>query len=155
MERLTFLPEERHANPTRLRESDLAWMTRAANSHLSLLPWLNDCLLAGWFGKTSPAFCQLTEEGILEPSSRRWANAGMGGPTESLTLSFSESPKNAAASSLSDILETEGAQERCYLSQKAATGILRRDDARGRKLPERLRRALETAVITYPPKADT
>lgn len=67
----------------------------------------------------------------------------MGSPTECLTLSSSEFPSGAAACSLSDILETGALPPRFYLSPKACAGILRRAEKRGKRLPERLRRALE------------
>jgi hypothetical protein len=79
----------------------------------------------------------------LEPSLDGWRNAGMGSPTEFWTLSIGESHSNAVASSLSDIRETGDVPPRYFLSPKAAAGILRRVDRRGRELPLRLRRALE------------
>ncbi len=77
------------------------------------------------------------------PSSGRWLNSGMGSPTECWTLSTSESPSDAVASSLSDVLETTGAHLLKYcLSPKAAKGILRRAARRGRELPDSLMQAL-------------
>ncbi len=73
------------------------------------------------------------------PSSGRWLNSGMASPTECWTLSTSESPSDAVASSLSDILETTGAHLLKYcLSPKAAAGILRRAERRRRGLPSAL-----------------
>lgn len=52
--------------------------------------------------------------------------------------------KPTVSSSLSDILEPPGPHlQRYYLSQKAATGILRRAAKRGRELPTALQQALE------------
>lgn len=102
----------------------------------------------GWFGKMSPVFCQIMEDGTLVPSSGRWQNSGMGGPTESWTLSTSEYPSDAAVCSLSDVLETQIPPQRYWLSAKACTGILRRNAKRGRKLPSALRAALEAAATT-------
>src|SRR3546814_6167259 len=71
--------------------------------------------------------CALPIYGILGPSSGRWANSGMGSPTAFSTLSTSEFPNGAVASSLSDILETGDLPQRYFLSAKACSGILRRD----------------------------
>jgi DNA (cytosine-5)-methyltransferase 1 len=49
------------------------------------------------FGKTYPVSCHLTEDGILVPSSGRWASWGMGSPTEFSTLNGSEWPSAAVA----------------------------------------------------------
>ncbi len=76
----------------------------------------------GWCGRTSPEFCRLTTDGRLEPSSGSWSNSGMGSPTEFLTLSISEYPKDGAASSLSDILETGDVPRRFFLSATACQG---------------------------------
>ena len=70
----------------------------------------------------------------------------MGGDTECLTLSSSECPNDAVASSLSDILETGDLPPRYFLSRRACEGILRRAEKRGRQLPAPLRQALEAQV---------
>jgi DNA (cytosine-5)-methyltransferase 1 len=68
----------------------------------------------------------------------------MGTPTGCWTLSTSESPSAAVASTLSDILEPPGPHLARYcLSPRAALGILRRAERRGRVLPAALREALE------------
>jgi hypothetical protein len=69
-------------------------------------------------------------------------NSGMGGPTESWTLNTSEYPSDAAACSLSDVLETGDVPLRFYLSARACRGILRRAERRERALPPALRTAL-------------
>ena len=95
--------------------------------------------------RTSLACCQATADRIWVPLSGRWETSGMGSPTEFWTLSSSEFPSAAAASSLSDILESPGAHLRKYfLSAKAASGILRRAAKRGRVLPAQLLGALES-----------
>jgi hypothetical protein len=87
----------------------------------------------------------------LEPSLGRWGHWGMGGPTESWTLSGSEWPSAVAVCSLSQTLETGPLPQRFYLSQKACAGILRRAAKRGKELPHLLRQALEaTAQATEP-----
>lgn len=62
----------------------------------------------------------------------------MASPTECWTLSTSESPSGAVASSLSDVLETQPVPPKYFLSPKAAAGILRRAQRRGRELPAAL-----------------
>ena len=61
--------------------------------------------------------------------------------TELLTRNTGEFPNADAASTLSQILQAE-VPEKYYLSQKACLGILRRASARGKELPEVLRKAL-------------
>jgi hypothetical protein len=67
----------------------------------------------------------------------------MGSPTEFWTLSTSAWPKDASVSLLSDVLEIGDVPERFYLTGRAARGILRRADKRGKAIPMTLRRALE------------
>lgn len=81
-------------------------------------------------GKTSQVSCHLTEDGILEPSSGAWQNAGMGSPTEFSTLSISESPSNGVVLSLLHVLETQSERNKYYLSRKALLGVLRRNERR-------------------------
>ena len=69
----------------------------------------------------------------------------MASPGECWTLNASESPNGAVESSLSDILEPPGEHLLKYsLSPRAAAGILRRSEKRGRALPDALRMALES-----------
>ena len=119
------------------------WMTHVATSCLPLAPLLQDIGPAGWYGRTCPASCRVTEEGILEPSSGCWANSGMGSPTEFWTLNTSEFHSDAVACSLSDILETGAVPRRYFLSATACRGILRRAENRGKDLPPTLLLALQ------------
>lgn len=64
-----------------------------------------------------------------------------------MTLSFGEYPNAENVSNLSQILQV-GVPEKYYLSQKACLGILRRASARGKQLPELLRKALEKQAAT-------
>ena len=59
-----------------------------------------------------------------------------------LTRNGSEWRSVAAVCSLSSILETGNVGHQYYLSQKACDGILRRAEARGKKLPSALQEAL-------------
>ena len=62
--------------------------------------------------------------------------------TEFLTLNTGASPNEEVESTLSEILLAE-VPEKYYLSPKACLGILRRASARGKELPEVLKKALE------------
>jgi hypothetical protein len=72
----------------------------------------------------------------------------MGSPTGFLTLNTSEFHKDAAACSLSDILETGDVPQRYFLSALACKGILRRAAKRGKEFPPALMKALEQVAIT-------
>ena len=150
MKQLTLFAEEPPASPSLSQVSEKEWMTTVVTWPLSLSEFVKRLSRDGYFGKTSPVSCQVTEEKILVPSSGRWAKLGMGGPTESWTLNTSGSPNDAVGSLLSDILETGVVPPRYYLSQKACAGILRRAAKRGKELPERLRVALEQIANPSP-----
>src|SRR5690554_7555143 len=133
----TSLWAERPASPSPSPDSERDWMTRVATSCSPSVRLLAAIGPSGWFGRTSPASCHLTEDGILEPSSGCWQNSGMGSPTGFLTLNTSEwtatlvpSHSDGAVCSLSDILETGAVPQRFYLSGKACRGILRRAEKR-------------------------
>ena len=148
MDQLTFLSEELPASPSALQDSEADWTTTVATWPLSFLGLLNERGPSGWFGRTSPASCHRAEDGTLVPFSEGWSNAGMGSPTECLTLSILEWPKDAAVCSLSDVLETQPVPQRFFLSATACRGILRRAEKRGRLLPPSLQTALEHAALT-------
>ena len=76
--------------------------------------------------------------GQTPDSSWRIITASHGGY---LTLSTSEFPNAENASTLSAILQVS-VPEKYYLSRKACLGILRRASARGKDLPELLKKAL-------------
>ena len=80
------------------------------------------------------------------PSSfEGWQNSGMACAGGYLTLSMPEYHSGAVVCSLSGILETDVPQK-FYLSARAARGILRRAETRGKELPEMLERALTHAA---------
>ena len=73
------------------------------------------------------------------------------------TLNTSDSPNDAVACSLSQVLEISTPQK-YYLSVAACAGILRRAKVRGRKLPEHLQTVLievGQATNQKPPQPDT
>ena len=114
----------------------------AATLSGSFLDWLSASGRAGSSGKMSPVFSRLTLGGRLEPSSGRWRNSGTGCRTGFWTLSSSECPNAAVASSLSDILETGRLPQRYFLSAVACAGILRRAAKQGISVPPMLREVL-------------
>ena len=151
LEQSTFWPEAHLASLSPSPESERDWMMRVATSPLSLLGLLIESGPFGWCGRTCPVCCRLTMDGRLEPSSECWSNAGIGSPTEYLTLNISEYPSDGAASSLSDILETGELPQRYYLTPRACQGILRRAAKRGKELPWALQSAL-LAVASQTPQ---
>lgn len=93
--------------------------------------------------RTFPDYFPQTVDEISPSFSRRWPTSGF---TTSLgecwTADTSECPNGGGEfSSLPDVLEDE-VPARFYLSQKAAAGILRRAEKRGKALPPRLESAL-------------
>ena len=135
MQQSIFLLEEPHAKHSVSQDSEKDWMIRVATSPLNLVDWPRDLIHVGSSGKTSPEFCPVTEDGTLVASSGCFQNSGLGTHTGLWTLNFSESPRTAEESSLSDIVETSGVPRRHYLSEKALRGITRRLETKS-KLPE-------------------
>ena len=149
MQQSMFSSEEPRANHSASPDFAKAWLTLEGTSHSHILQSLNAIGPSGWYGKTSPASCQRTEDGRLEPLSGAWSNSGIARPGECLTLSTCEhaafptlSHSAAVVCSLSHILETGDVPRRFYLTPKACAGILRRAEKRGKKLPIALHRAL-------------
>jgi hypothetical protein len=134
--------------------------TLAEASRWSSSDWRRHFSHGGSSGKTSPASCHKTEDGLLEPSSGRWATSGMGGPTESWTRSMCEwtdtlvlSPSDDAVCSLSHVLEdSRDVPPRFFLSQRACAGILRRAERRGKTLPPMLDQALRQVAGSAEPE---
>ena len=98
-------------------------------------------VLNGSFGKTSRGHCQAAEGRISDAYCPHWMSSGTVWRGGFLTLNFSEYPKDAGVSFLSDILETDPPQK-YYLSAKACEGIIRRAEKRGKPLPPQLDEAL-------------
>jgi len=142
-----FLSEELPAKVSQSQDLEKDLLTHEATLCSPFSLWLKERSQGGLSGKMSPVCCQVTEEGILQPSSLRWGNSGMGSPTGFLTLSTSEWPKDAEESLLSHTLETGDLQQRYYLSPTACRGILRRAEKRGKQLPQMLKEALEAVAF--------
>jgi len=101
---------------------------------------LLDVSSALWWEQTNPSFHQKEENGLtqvwlVDPKDEQSGVFSM--------HNTSESPNDAAESLLSDVLMGELIHRKYFLSPKACTGILRRAEKRGKKLPEMLERALK------------
>ena len=96
--------------------------------------------------RTSPGCLRQIRDAISEQSSLHWTTQGfLTSNGKCWIRSSSECPNVAVASSLSQVLLTQ-VDDRYLLSAKAASGILRRTEGRGKPLPEALRMALEQVV---------
>jgi len=89
---------------------------------------------------------------ISDGFSMKWSNSGMAFRGELWTLATSESPSDADECSLSQVLNPT-APARFSLSARAASGILRRANRRGKVLPAALQTALE-AIGTEQPQSN-
>ncbi len=102
-----------------------------------VLSSLNVCELSmsltrlGYSLRMFPDSFQLTKEGTLRLSCKRFPKAGMGIRGEFWTVNTLESPNDAKECSLSDILETS-VHPKYYLSKKAVAGMIRRSKKWGR-----------------------
>lgn len=97
-----------------------------------------------------PALEELERDETSQSYSRRWPTSGFTtSPTECWTAVTSECPSGGDAStSLQDVL-LETVPDRFYLSPRAAAGILRRAEKRGRELPPPLYQALTLLASTH------
>ena len=154
--------EDPLAKTSQWLENVLAWVENEVASSMNNAESLMNSAPNGWCGKMSLALSPATKEKIsplslvdspetlpLFLSEDGATPECVSAPTVSqfggcLTLKTSESHSAAAACSLSLVLEPwRDELLKFCLSQKAATGILRRAANRGRTLPPRLVNALE------------
>src|SRR5581483_3647009 len=108
---LTLFVEDFPVKTSRLQEIAQGLLEAGADYGLNLRELLTNLSQSGLLGKTSPAFYPATKDETLPSSFDGWQNAGMAWHGGCLTLSISESPKNAAGCSLSQVLEVEVPQE--------------------------------------------
>jgi hypothetical protein len=99
--------------------------------------------------RTYPDYFPAKADEISLSYSRRWPSSGFTtSPGECWTADTSESPNDGAeSSSLADVLQAD-VPAKYFLSPKAAAGILRRAEKRGRELPTHLSAALEAVART-------
>jgi hypothetical protein len=102
----------------------------------------------GLFSRMFPDFFLPTKAETLRKSSAfSWSSAGMGYRGVCSIADISTWPSDAKECSLSDVLESHVPQ-RFFLSPRAARGILRRAEKRGRTLPSHLQAALESLATS-------
>ncbi len=150
LNQLTLFAGDSHVKTYRWLDAVLDWLENEADSGGSSIELLRNFVHNGLLLKMSPAFCHPMGEETWVPSSGRWGNSGMGGPTQALTLNTLVWRNDASVCSLSDVLETGPVPQKYYLSARAARGILRRAEKRGKELPLRLREALQSVAESMP-----
>jgi hypothetical protein len=103
----------------------------------------DNCAQLLQFGKTCQARLAPTLDEISRLSFVRFESAGrVTSRGEFLTLSISDWPSDGSACSLSQILEAN-VPVKYFLNPRAAAGILRRAEKRGKTLPAELLAALQ------------
>lgn len=143
LQQLTLFAEDSPAKTCPLPEIGKAWLESGQGFGLNSIELLRSLGQDGWLSRMSLAFYPAARDGTLPSSFEGWSNAGMASPGGFLTLSTSEWPSDAAVCSLWQVLEVD-VHPRYFLSARAARGILRRAEKRGRDLPPILQQALET-----------
>jgi len=131
----------------RLPDAARAWLESNQDFGLSSIEFLRSVGQDGLSLRTSLAYYPLGRDGILPSSFKGWRNSGMALSGGSWTLNISAWPSDAVVCSLLDILEMDVPQK-YFLSARAARGILRRAEKRGRALPDLLRTALQQIITT-------
>lgn len=97
-----------------------------------------------------PDFYPQIRDATLASSSPGWSNSGLAvGDGRYWTASTSESRNAAGVCTLSQVLQ-ESVSPKYFLSAKAATGILRRAERRGKTLPPQLEAALVALASMSP-----
>lgn len=140
-------PAKTSLSPDAEQDSQAAEAASSSSSCESQMSLLDPA--DGALSKTCRASSVPMGDGTWLPSSGRWPTSGFGiWPTEFWIAGSSESPSGGGvSSSLRDVLE-DAVPERYFLSPRAAAGILRRAEKRGRELPPHLLSALRTVADT-------
>lgn len=140
------------ARTSRWQESVLDWLERGADCGSRSSASLLASAPVGWSSRTFRGFYPLREGKISPPSSGAWPNSGTWGRGGCLTLDTSAWPSEGVECSLSAVLETQPVPQRYFLSPRAASGILRRVEKRGKTLPAPLAAALESVAGPRTPR---
>lgn len=99
--------------------------------------------------RMSPVFSVPTLDGTWQSWSARWPTSGsLRSRTELWTASSSVSPNDAGGCSSLPAVLSPTFPSRFLLSPKAARGILRRAEKRGKTIPEALDKALRALSVT-------
>ncbi len=145
LQQLTLFAGDSPVRTCPLPESGRAWLESDQDFGMSSIELLQNLGRDGWLLRMSLAFYPAMGAEILPLSFAGWSNAGMACAGGFLTLNISEWPKDAAVCSLSEALEA-GVAPKFFLSPKAARGILRRAEKRGRALPAQLEAVLRSVA---------
>jgi hypothetical protein len=143
---LTFSQAVSPAKTSALPESDEDSQATDRDSSSSSPESLSLFDPSGFSSRTFPASSPRTAVGTSESCLERWPTSGMawhGGFSTAVSSECRSADGECSSSetSLADVLEPSVA-ERFYLSARAARGILRRAEKRGRELPPALAQAL-------------
>lgn len=142
---LTSSTGDSHAKTSQWPVSGPVLGASVAVSGLSSTGSCPSCGHDGRLLRMSPDFYPAIKDATLPSFSTGWTTSGSMSRGRYWTRSTSESRSAAAACSLSQVLQDE-APSKFYLSAKAAAGILRRAERRGKELPLHLRSALRALV---------
>src|SRR3972149_8573950 len=142
---LTSSAEASPARALASPDAGLGFLAPEADSSMSLPESWARYVQSGYSWRMFQGFYPQTGETISASSSTPFRGSGMAFRGEYLTQDTSESPSGGVESTLSEVLETSVPQ-RFYLSPKAAAGILRRAERRGKKVPPRLEQALQATA---------
>src|ERR1035441_6765631 len=104
---LTCSLAEHHANRFRQQDSDTDLMTNVETWPYSLYDLYQYVSQNTSCGKMFLEYYRLTKDGPSNDSQTTFGNAGVGSPTELLTLSVSECPNSVVESTVSDIVITD------------------------------------------------
>lgn len=139
-----FSLEDSPVRTTAWQASVRDWLATVARSGGSISGSLLSSAPSMFLGKTSRAFSHPITDETSEPLSAASSRSGIAWPGGYMTLSSSEWPSGAVASS-SSLLEilVPHADTKYSLSPRACQGILNRAARRGKVLPPRLQEALE------------
>ena len=138
---LTLSAGDSHARTFPWLEIVKGWLESRAAYGGSFLGWSGKYGRLGSLSKMSLVSYLRMRVRTLTSSSQVLPNVGMVWRGACWTANISEYPSDGVESSLSDVLQPHAPRKYC-LSPKAAMGILRRSEKRGRKFPEHLAAAL-------------
>jgi hypothetical protein len=145
-ETLTLFAVDSPAKTSLLQESGLAYLANEVDCSMTLCvsQRIPKQKLSSW--KMCRDFFQVIKDATLEQSSLHWPTQGIATSNGVCLIRNSlEYPNGAEESLLSQVLE-QNPSEKYFLSAKAAQGILRRANKRGKTLPEPLQQALESTA---------
>jgi hypothetical protein len=145
-ETLTLFAEDSPAKTLVLQESGLDSLAQEVDysTMLCVSQRIPKQKLSSW--RMCRDFLQVIKVATLEQSSLHWPSQGIATSNGVCLIRNSlESPNGAEESLLSQVLE-QNPSDKYFLSAKAAQGILRRANKRGKTLPAPLQQALESTA---------